>query len=193
MGRLSRSESQAKTREQLLASAQALFRQEGYAATSVERIAEAAGYSKGAVYSNFDNKEAIFLEVLERQGRQSLSTLLDDIARAAGAAEAVNLLVCWADVQSRSGSWALVILEHARAAMADTASVRRQEEIIRANWRQLGNVLRRRFPHLTQEGETLGALLHEIAYAPAVTFISRPTAGELMRVAAESLLLHETA
>ena len=39
------------TRERLLAAARELFRKQGYATTSIERIAEAAGYSKGAVYS----------------------------------------------------------------------------------------------------------------------------------------------
>lgn len=36
--------------------------------------------------------------------------------------------------------------------------------------------------------ETLGALLHEIAYAPAMSFVYSPTAGELMRLIATRLL-----
>ncbi len=64
MARLTRSESQARTRADLLATARELFLTEGYARTSLERVAEAAGYSKGAVYSNFRTKSQLCLEVL---------------------------------------------------------------------------------------------------------------------------------
>lgn len=62
--RLTRSESQALTRERLLKSATRVFMRRGYAGASIDLIAEEAGYSKGAVYSNFDSKESIFLELL---------------------------------------------------------------------------------------------------------------------------------
>ena len=39
---------------------------DGYSGATIERIAEEAGYSKGAFYSNFENKEDIFLQLLER-------------------------------------------------------------------------------------------------------------------------------
>ncbi|WP_327143915.1 TetR/AcrR family transcriptional regulator [Nocardia sp. NBC_01327] len=64
MARLTRSESQARTRTDLLVTARDLFLTEGYAKTSLERVAEEAGYSKGAVYSNFKTKSALCLEVL---------------------------------------------------------------------------------------------------------------------------------
>lgn len=65
MPRLTRSESQARTRAELLATARDLFLIDGYAATSLEKVAEAAGYSKGAVYSNFRGKKELCLEVLD--------------------------------------------------------------------------------------------------------------------------------
>ena len=55
--RLTRPESQARTRAELIATARDLFLSDGYAGTSLERVAEAAGYSKGAVYSNFASKK----------------------------------------------------------------------------------------------------------------------------------------
>ena len=188
MARLSRTESQALTRERLLAAARELFRRDGYATTSVERIAAAAGYSKGAVYSNFESKEAIFLAVLAAQGQASLDELLAAIDRAPDGAAIVELLADWAAERSRSGGWSLTILEHARSAEASSASLARQEAIIRHHWRQLGERLLRRFPHLATDATTLGALLHEIAYAPAMTFVAEPRAGELMRLATARLL-----
>ncbi|MGN7870636.1 TetR/AcrR family transcriptional regulator [Paracoccus sp. 22332] len=188
MARLSRAESQAVTRERLLAAAHDLFRTEGYAATSVDRIAAAAGYSKGAVYSNFEGKEAIFLAVLEAQGRTGLTPLVAAIETAPDVAAVIDLLVTWADDRSASGGWSLTILEHARLAGDGAASLRLQEEIIRRSWRELGEAICRRCRGVTAPPETLGALLHEIAYAPAMTFVSSPTAGELMRLAATRLL-----
>ena len=63
--RPSRAERQAQTREKLIAVARELFIADGYAATSLDKVAEAAGFSKGAVYSNFSGKEELCMEVVE--------------------------------------------------------------------------------------------------------------------------------
>lgn len=65
--RLTREDTQRVTRERLLASAYEVFARRGYAEASVEQIAEHAGYSKGAVYSNFESKQALFLELLRQR------------------------------------------------------------------------------------------------------------------------------
>jgi AcrR family transcriptional regulator len=51
----------------LLDAAFRVFSSEGYAAASLDRIADAAGFSKGAVYSRFASKADLFLAVLERR------------------------------------------------------------------------------------------------------------------------------
>ncbi len=63
--RETRAEKQARTRAELLITASRVFAQRGYKGASVEEIAEEAGYSHGAVYSNFDGKADLFLAVLE--------------------------------------------------------------------------------------------------------------------------------
>jgi AcrR family transcriptional regulator len=63
--RETRAEKQARTRAELLATAASVFGERGYASASVEEIAERAGYSHGAVYSNFAGKEELFLAVFE--------------------------------------------------------------------------------------------------------------------------------
>jgi len=63
--RESRAEKQARTRAELLATAAKVFARRGYRGASVEEIAEEAGYSHGAVYSNFSGKTDLFLAVLE--------------------------------------------------------------------------------------------------------------------------------
>ncbi|GAB7125877.1 TetR/AcrR family transcriptional regulator [Silvimonas sp. JCM 19000] len=79
--RLSREESRDQTRQRLLDAALALIAQKGLAATSVEDIAEAAGYSRGAVYSNFGGKGDLFIELLRRDHHEMMAAfdaVLDD-------------------------------------------------------------------------------------------------------------------
>lgn len=63
--RLTRGESKARTRAELLRAANRLFLRDGYVATSLATIAEEAALTKGAVYSNFASKEDLFLALLE--------------------------------------------------------------------------------------------------------------------------------
>jgi AcrR family transcriptional regulator len=65
-GRGQRHRVRAVTRGRLLATAEDLFLSDGYSATSVEAIASEAGYTTGAVYSNFGGKADLFLAVLEQ-------------------------------------------------------------------------------------------------------------------------------
>ncbi len=66
----SRAESQAHTRERLLDAARTVLAAEGYAGASIDRIAATAGYTKGAFYANFSNKEAVFIELFEQHKRR---------------------------------------------------------------------------------------------------------------------------
>jgi AcrR family transcriptional regulator len=64
--RLTREQSRDQTRERLLDAAQALFMKKGFVAASVEDIALAAGYTRGAFYSNFSGKAELLVELLRR-------------------------------------------------------------------------------------------------------------------------------
>jgi AcrR family transcriptional regulator len=64
--RLTREEARRQTRERLLDAAADVFRRQGYHGASLEAVAEAAGYTKGAVYSNFATKADLFMALLER-------------------------------------------------------------------------------------------------------------------------------
>ena len=62
--RLTRAQQQALTRERLLAAAERVLARHGYGGASIDLVTAEAGYSKGAIYSNFESKEAVFLELL---------------------------------------------------------------------------------------------------------------------------------
>ncbi|MFE1146480.1 TetR/AcrR family transcriptional regulator [Streptomyces albidoflavus] len=63
--RRTRAEQKRETRDALTLAALGAFARDGYHGASLEVIAAEAGYSKGAVYSNFDGKAELFLAVMD--------------------------------------------------------------------------------------------------------------------------------
>jgi len=74
--RLTRDESRLHTRERLLEAATEVFSRRGFEAASVDEIADEAGFSKGAVYSNFASKEELFLALLDRHLWNELQSMM---------------------------------------------------------------------------------------------------------------------
>ena len=65
--RLTREESRARTRAAVIDAAMVVFARRGFAGASMEEIAAEAGFTRGAVYSNFDDKADLFLAVIEER------------------------------------------------------------------------------------------------------------------------------
>jgi AcrR family transcriptional regulator len=72
-----------RTRQQILATAQRLFAERGYDATSLQMIADEMGLTKAAVYYHFRAKNEILLAAM-RPGLLRLQTLLDEAAAIRG-------------------------------------------------------------------------------------------------------------
>src|ERR1700749_4808455 len=81
VARMTRAESKERTRQRLLTEAQRLFRERGYAATSLEQIAEAAEVTKGAIYGHFASKEDLLLSAIEATPTPDYVTTLNDSSR----------------------------------------------------------------------------------------------------------------
>jgi AcrR family transcriptional regulator len=64
-----------QTREYLLKAATKVFSERGFHGASIDEVASAAGFTKGAVYSNFKNKEDLFLAVLDEQQAKEMAAL----------------------------------------------------------------------------------------------------------------------
>ncbi|MEJ3651762.1 helix-turn-helix domain-containing protein [Actinomycetes bacterium KLBMP 9759] len=80
--RLNRRESQARTRARLVEAAGEVFAERGVAGASVEHIVERAGYTRGAFYGNFADKEALVAALLEERTRRER----DEVAALTGGA-----------------------------------------------------------------------------------------------------------
>lgn len=119
--RLSREESQAQTRRRLLEAARIVFARRGYRGASVEEIAAEAGYSKGAVYSNFESKEDLFLELKHLHMAAEFSKFDGLVAqlgeRKATLAEMKEIVRSWLDAFVADTEWFVLGVElqlHAR-------------------------------------------------------------------------------
>jgi AcrR family transcriptional regulator len=93
MARLTRKESQARTRSKLLEAAGKVFACRGMERATVDEVASEAGYTKGAFYANFKSKEELFLAMLDERFGQRLEEIdrvlasgasVEDQARQAG-------------------------------------------------------------------------------------------------------------
>jgi len=65
MKRRTQEERRAATSAALIAGARRLFGERGFAAVSIEEIADEAGVTRGALYHHFDDKRALFRAVFE--------------------------------------------------------------------------------------------------------------------------------
>lgn len=82
--RLTRDEKRAETRAALVRSACDVFARRGFHAASVDEIAENAGYSVGALYSNFERKEDLLLAAIEQNVNDWTRLFADRFREAAG-------------------------------------------------------------------------------------------------------------
>jgi AcrR family transcriptional regulator len=118
MARMTRAESQAQTRAQLVTTAKRLFFEDGYHPTSLEKVADAAGYSKGAVYSNFRNKDELCTAVLDEIRAERLGEVLEIIARP-DTPSRIEALRAWADRVIGDPGWTSLEVEFAVHARRD--------------------------------------------------------------------------
>ena len=116
--RLTRAESQARTRDLLLRTARELFLRDGYLATSLDKVAESAGFSKGAVYSNFRNKDELCLAVLD-EIRAQRAAEITDLLRAPTSEERLHRFEAWAERMIGDPQWTTLEFEFAVQARRD--------------------------------------------------------------------------
>ena len=68
--KLTRERRRQQTRDVLIAAATEVFAERGFDGTSLEEVAERAGFTRGAIYKNFSGKEELFFAVIERLNEQ---------------------------------------------------------------------------------------------------------------------------
>jgi AcrR family transcriptional regulator len=121
--RLSRAESQQRTRARIVDAATTLFLRDGFRSTSLEQVAAEAGFTRGAVHSNFDNKTdlgiAVVDQLYQREAERVQAAIIEHADQGpAGWLEAINT---WGAAIIGDRHWARLEMEIAAASTTDDA------------------------------------------------------------------------
>jgi AcrR family transcriptional regulator len=140
--RLTRAEQQALTRERVLEAADEVFARRGFHAARLEEIAEHAGFTRGAVYSNFRGKEELALAIIE-QRIKTVTALLDEIAAAseATASDAEAAGVRFSELLAGERDWGPLFLEFVTHASRHPELAARMTELYRGLADSIATVL----------------------------------------------------
>ncbi len=109
-----------EVRRRLIDAAATVFAESGYSGARLDRIAYTAGFTKGAVYSNFPSKHALLAEVIEQRARTQLA-LGNLEVRAQNRPEAVleDIAEVWARGIVEQETWTRLLTEIAQQAARD--------------------------------------------------------------------------
>jgi AcrR family transcriptional regulator len=145
MPRLTRKQRQAETRRCLMDSAAKLFAKRGLQQASIEELADDAGYTKGAFYANFKNKEELFLAMLDERFAERVEQI-ERVIRGEGTEDekAVRAGDEFAAVLRADPDWQRLFFEFSAYAARDEDF--RQELVTRYRWMQdrIATALRKR-------------------------------------------------
>jgi AcrR family transcriptional regulator len=129
--RQTRRESQDATRERLIKAAEELFARDGFEAASVEHITEAAGFSRGAFYSNFRTKDELFIAALNKVRRDIVAELEEIFRREDDPARRLQQARRWYVRQELSRNWVILETEFTLRALRNRSVRRRLAELQR--------------------------------------------------------------
>ena len=117
---LRREESQARTRESVLAAAEKLFLTKGFHGTTVAQIAANAGRTQGSIYGHFATKEALCFAVLERQYAHAYVELAELLGAAQGDLDdKLEVMAKWWRAVTANEPLTLLIVEYILATRGD--------------------------------------------------------------------------
>lgn len=142
--RLTRKESKQQTRKELLKVASQMFAKQGFYSTSVDQIAEEAGYSKGAVYSNFGSKDDLFLSVFTENQKEDLQNLKEIAEEYTSLDEFINMIEQNHQYERKENQdWSILKLEFLLYAMRDASVSQKLAPILEESRSQMTNILKR--------------------------------------------------
>jgi AcrR family transcriptional regulator len=147
--RLTREESRAQTRERLIETAQQLFVSNGYGGASIRDIADKAGYSQGAFYSNFSSKEDVLLELLRRHMEAEatqLSRVLGNDRQEPG--QLLAELEAWASTLNHDADWCMLSIELQLHAHRSQTFAAEYQKVWSEHRSEIGRVIRQLFDKL---------------------------------------------
>jgi AcrR family transcriptional regulator len=109
------------TREALLDAASEVFARRGYDGGTLEEIAAAAGFTTGAIYSNFGGKQDLFLAVLDERNARFTDHYIAQLAEQPRRAlpELGEIATLWSQIELANDDALRLTLEYRLAALRD--------------------------------------------------------------------------
>ncbi|MGH9249180.1 MAG: TetR/AcrR family transcriptional regulator [Acidimicrobiales bacterium] len=192
--RLTRAESKARTRSELVEAGRRVFLERGYHGASLEAVADAAGFSTGAVYSAFDGKADLFLAVFDARVADRAHQLERAGANAASAAEqGADLAREFTNASRQERDWSILVIEFwvhaARNPELRRRFAQRHDALKAAIGRVIDQMLARTGERLSLDSEQLaiaaialgnGLTLERLAHPDGVPDELFPTVGALI-------------
>lgn len=123
-----------QVREEVLAAAEALFLTSGYEGTTLGAVAERAGFTKGAVYSNFGGKPELFAEICRERLADEGARIVTELREVVGSASPADVASRLADALVPvvvPGDWQVVLAEFRGLARHDEALAGLYRELAR--------------------------------------------------------------
>jgi AcrR family transcriptional regulator len=127
--RVTRRDRAAANRAALLAAARRVFLAAGYHGASVDAVAGEAGFTIGAVYSQFGGKAELFLALLEQRIEERIGRIRSVVDGSGVAAELTAVARQWAGVLRTDLDWTLLVIEFRVHAARDPVLAARFAEL----------------------------------------------------------------
>jgi AcrR family transcriptional regulator len=178
--RVSRRDRAAANRAALLAAARKVFLGAGYHGASVDAVAGEAGFTIGAVYSQFGGKAELFLALLEQRIQERIGQIRSLVDGSGPTAELGAVARQWAGVLRTDLDWTLLVIEFRVHAARHPAMAARFAELHERLLRAVVGFITESLslPEATPEVEDLARLL--LAVGPGGA-LARAAEGEAFR------------
>lgn len=190
MARLTRIESAALTKEKLLNAALTVFARYGFSGTTIDLIAETAGFSRGAFYAHFSSKEEILLAIAKSQADEIAPLFIERIDAASSANEMIEIVTDLLVQRNKAQGLAIAVMDALKDNPRRLDDEGQFTEILTANWRRIGEALRRFFPNNQTpcEPDEIIAILVALTYSPIVGGVTNYQAKRLVEITLSALV-----
>jgi len=142
MPHATRTDPQSQTRRRLIAAAADVFARRGYRGATLGDIARAAGFTVGAVYSNFRGKQDLFLAVLEERVGARIEEVASALGEARTSEQAIELTAADTARHLREDpNWFPLFVEYWSEATRDPALRERFADYQRGTHRRLTELI----------------------------------------------------
>jgi AcrR family transcriptional regulator len=166
------------TRAKLVAAAYRVFVKEGFGGTSLEMVAKKAGYTRGAFYANFEDKEDLLFAVYNRQLTDIVNSLRARIDPHATVSERVSAMRDYYCELIEDSNLLLFFVEFRLYVIRNAKAFRRLEKLRATGLAELDAVLRKAFSNcvceLQMRPETMHRVLVGLLYGLSLETLFRP-------------------